>query len=400
MPGARRILVFAEAVTLAHAARPFVVASELAARGHDVHLAWAPAYKQLFPAPTFRTHSLDSVSPADFRAALAAGRRLYDLSTLRRYAAKDRQLIRAIEPDVIIGDFRLSLSASARVEGVPYIALSNAYWSPYAEQAYPVPDLPLTRVVGLAASQWLFDRIRPQVFAHHARPLNRLRAELGLPALPADLRYAYTDADHTLYADIPGLTSLRDAPHHHEVIGPIPWSPRISLPGWWDELPDDRPVVYVNLGSSGNTAVLGPVLQALATLPVTGVVATAGAAPPGPVPSNCFVADYLPGDQAAAVGTVVVCNGGSPGVQQALLAARPVLGLAGNMDQLLNMQAAASAGAGILRRAGRMTVAGVGEALRSLLAAQSFNHAAARLQERARATPGAQRVIALAETLS
>ena len=46
--------------------------------------------------------------------------------------ADDLELIRRIEPDVVVGDFRLSLAVSAPMAGVPYIALANAYWSPFA----------------------------------------------------------------------------------------------------------------------------------------------------------------------------------------------------------------------------------------------------------------------------
>ena len=55
-------------------------------------------------------------------------------------------MIREVEPDVVVGDFRLSLSVSARVAGVPYLAITNAYWSPYARQRFPLPELPVVRM--------------------------------------------------------------------------------------------------------------------------------------------------------------------------------------------------------------------------------------------------------------
>jgi len=38
-------------------------------------------------------------------------------------------------------------------------------------------------------------------------------------------------------------------------------------------LPEDRPLVYVSLGSSGQQGLLGEILRALAPLPVTDVAA-------------------------------------------------------------------------------------------------------------------------------
>ncbi len=66
------------------------------------------------------------------------------------------------------------------------------------------------------------------------------------------------------------------------------------------------------------------------------------------------MADYLPGEAAAARSAVVVCNGGSLTTQQALVAGVPVIGVAGNLDQHLNMEAVERAGAGVLLRTERL----------------------------------------------
>jgi UDP:flavonoid glycosyltransferase YjiC (YdhE family) len=50
----------------------------------------------------------------------------------------------------------------------------------------------------------------------------------------------------------------------------------------------------------------------------------------------------------------VICNGGSPTSQQALAAGVPVLGIAGNLDQYLNMDGVVRTGAGLLLRSDRL----------------------------------------------
>jgi UDP:flavonoid glycosyltransferase YjiC (YdhE family) len=80
------------------------------------------------------------------------------------------------------------------------------------------------------------------------------------------------------------------------------------------------------------------------------MVAGAGHLPEPGLPGNIYWADYLPGIEAAARASLVICNGGSPTSHQALAAGVPVLGIAGNLDQFLNMQAVVSAGAGRLLR--------------------------------------------------
>ena len=63
----------------------------------------------------------------------------------------------------------------------------------------------------------------------------------------------------------------------------------------------------------------------------------------------------------------MVYNGGSPTSQQALAAGVPVLGIAGNLDQYLNMRAVAAMGAGTLLRSDRLNEDGVRRAVLDLL---------------------------------
>lgn len=378
----RRVLFFAEAVTLAHVARPFVLASALDPIAHEVCIARDPRFQRLFSSHDFALKELYSISCERFARLLAQGRPIYHLGTLRRYVHDELRLIKEFEPDVVVGDFRLSLSVSAAVAKVPYITIANAYWSPYARQRVPVPELPVTRLTGLRVAQALFDLIRPLAFAHHSRPLSRLRREYGLPDFGGDLRRAYTQADYTLYADIPGLIPMATLPPNHCFLGPVLWSPTVPEPTWWQALPMDRPVVYVTLGSSGAAHLLPRILDALGDLPVTAVIATAGRIHLPDPPKNVYVAEYLPGDKAVARARIVICNGGSPTTQQALCAGRPVIGLPSNLDQFLNMQAVARSGAGILLRPHKMTPAALATAIRQLIDDARFARAAGELGQR------------------
>ena len=350
----KKILFVAEAVTLAHVGRPLALAQTLAPQHYDVHFACAPGYEAFFQGSRLSSWTISSISSARFLAALAAGKPVYDSATLQQYVRDDLRLLQAVRPDVVVGDFRLSLSVSARVAQVPYVGLINAYWSPYVPQRYTVPAIALARVLPIAVADRLFRLVRPLAFALHSRPLNRVRRGYRLPSLGYDLRSVYADADYVLYPDIPEMFPAVDLPQHHSYLGPVTWSPPTALPGWWDILPTDKPLIYVTLGSSGQGALLPQILQVLAGLPVRVIAATAGQADPGTPPDNAHVADYLPGEEAARRAQLVICNGGSPTSQQALAAGVPVLGIAGNLDQYLNMRAVAALGAGALLRSDRL----------------------------------------------
>ncbi|MEJ2685882.1 MAG: glycosyltransferase [Gammaproteobacteria bacterium] len=362
-----RVLFVAEAVTLAHVARPLALAAELDSGCREVHFACDPRSRHLLADVDCQYIPIDSISPERFGRALSRGSPVYDADTLRRYVKQDSEVLADSGADIVVGDFRLSLSVSATLAGVPYLALGNAYWSPYARQKYPVPELTITRVLGRTVAQPLFDVFRPLAFAYHAWPLNKVRREYGLPSLGPDLRRVYTCGDWNLYADIPDLVPTYDLPSNHRYLGAVPWSPPVSLPQWWEELPKDRPLIYVNLGSSGAVNVLGTVLSALSELPATVVAATAGRLSLDHVPANAWVTEFLPGQQVAAAASVVLCNGGSPAALQALAQGSPILGIPTNLDQYLNMAYMVDAGVGVALPAGRLSVPSICAAMNALL---------------------------------
>lgn len=367
--GSKRVLFFAEAVTLAHVARPIVLARALLPTSLEPVMACSPRYRRFYETEPWQTLPLNSIPSEQFLKALSRGRPVYDLPTLRDYVAEDLRLIDIVKPDLIVGDFRLSLSVSARLAGVPYATVTNAYWSPYiARKDYPLPVLPITRLLPLPLADTLFRLASPIAFTQHCKPLNRVRREHGLPELGDNLRRIYTDADFTLYADTPAMFPTEPLPSNHQFLGPITWSPPVPLPPWWNALPDDgRPIIYVTLGSSGSAKLTLKVIEALAELPVTVIVSMAGARPPSRTAANVFTADYLPGTDAAARSQLVVCNGGSLASYQALTAGVPVLGIASNMDQFLNMGAVQASGGGAALRADRLRRHGIREAVQRLI---------------------------------
>jgi len=376
----RGVLFVSEAVTLAHVARPLVLAQALDPASFELHFACADHSRSwLAGAEHIRHWSLKSLSPERFMAALAAGRPIYDQNTLERYVEEDLGLLRKLRPDLVVGDFRLSLAVSAPLAGIPYINLTSAHWSPYATIGrYPFPEHPLGKVVGIALAEKLFRVARPAVFRLHAMPLNRVRRQHGLSPF-ADLRHAYTWGDYTFYADVPELVPTVGLPANHRYLGPILWSPMVPLPRWWESMPTDRPLVYVTLGSSGQVSVLPALIAALAKLPICAMIATAGRVSAASLPPNVFAADYLPGIAAAGRSSVVVCNGGSATVYQALSQGTPVLGIVSNMDQHLTMAAAAKAQAGILLRAEQATEGNIATSLAGLLSDAVFARGARRV---------------------
>jgi len=357
----KRVLFFAESATLAHVCRPYVLAQILAERGWEVHFAVDSHYRFVLSGRHIAIHPMYSRSPEEFARALRSPGVIFPYELLARYADAERRLIDQVRPDLVIGDLRPSLSVSARRSSVPYAALANAYWSPFvAQRTVPIPTNKL-----LAAARWSqsasdallsgftrwFQRAAPKLLRGQLSGLNRLRREHGFLEF-SDYFTGFSDADWTLYADIPVLFRMsEELPDCHRFIGHIAWAPEVGMPAEFLSVRDDRPVVYVSLGSSGSPAQLASMLAVLERQNVRVLVATAGLVDKRGWSGNAFFAPYLPGDQAAALATVAITNGGSPSTYQALMHGVPVIGVASNLDQLLAMERVDAFGAGKLLRA-------------------------------------------------
>lgn len=378
-PPRARILFMAEAVTLAHVARAVALARHLNPDRYEIHLACDRRYHHLFESVPAIVHPIRTISSRQFQDRLRRGDPLYSTEELHQYVEDDLRVLTRLSPDAVVGDFRLSLSVSARAAAVPYLTVTNAHWSPFAHQHFVVPELAITDRFGPRIGQALFTVMRPFVFAQQAYALNQVRRDYGLPALTYSLPHQFTDADVTLYADVPELVPTFHRPPHHHYVGPVLWSPD-SIPPWWDSLPDTGRMAYVTLGTSGPSDLLPLILEALERRHIGALVSTAGRSIPGRLPPGTRVARYLPGQAAAERADLVICNGGSATVYQALTSGKPVLGIPNNLDQYLMMDYVRRIGAGDYLRAGTTSRATVTALCERLLDSQAVRDQARRLQ--------------------
>jgi len=376
----RNLLFIAESVTLAHVARMFAMASELGST-HKTRLVCGKGYAHLFEGQgdCELTTDLYCVEPSRFRAALRAGKPLYDGATLQKYVESDNRLIEKYQPDVVVGDFRVSLSVSARLNAVPYVSVINAYWSPFARPKYYLPDIPVARMLGQRIGQVLFDLVRPVAFAGHTKPLNGLRKKYGLTDLGRDLRNVYCDADAVLYPDLESIIPTYDRPATHSYVGPLSWEPDVPLPDWWATWPAGKFVVYVTMGSSGDASLLKSIVATVAEAGGVSIVSTAGVSLDLGSEKSTYAVPYLPGSQAAQVADLVICNGGSPTTQQALSCGKPVIGIADNLDQFLNMYYLEQAGVGALLRSYNVNSAKIKAAVEAIRNEPRFSKNAVRV---------------------
>lgn len=378
-----RVLFFAEPATLAHVARPVVLARALPASRYDVFFATGPDYWELPSKAGLSCIPLWSIGTRAYLDAVVHGRPVFPYSILERYVANDLKWISEIRPELIVGDFRLSLAVSARLAKVPYFSITNAYWSPAAGAQFEVPVHALSKKLGPRTANRLFQPMRPAFWAYHSLPMFRVRRRHGFARTSAELDFCrvVTESDMTLFADVPEMVRVPENAPPHRYLGPIVWSPEMTLPDSLRATGDTKPLVYITMGSSGNQSMISSIIDTCEQLGCRIVVATGGKGSSVLRNDSITVVPYLPGDQVAAMASLVVCNGGSPSAHQALAQGTPVLGIPSNLDQILNMQFVVTSGAGLSLREDCVSPIRLREHLTRLLHEGHFRMAARRIAQ-------------------
>ncbi len=214
-----------------------------------------------------------------------------------------------------------------------------------------------------------------------------------------------------LYLDVapPGLQSdeIGEITVAHQVQNATiePGTEGEALPAWVDDLPADRPVVYVSLGTVFNARardVFAAVLEALRDEPVTAILTVGHDNDPadfGPQPDHIHVERFIPQSLLLPFCDAVVNQGGTA-ILPILAHGLPLLLLPQGANQFHNAEACVAAGVGRRLLPAEVTPAAVKAAVRALLDDRRLRDAARRVQAELSAMPGPDRGVALLEQLA
>ncbi len=335
----RRILFFGEAVSLSHVVRPLVLARWAREAGYDVRFACGPRYGSLVRAEGFEPLSIPTVSPDVFYGRLRRGQFFYRGEELREYMAAERSLIERWKPDLVVGDFRLTLSVSAQLSGVSMLALSNSHWSPRSPCPITPPRHGLLGLLPDSLRTRLFEHLRPLALRYFARPLDRVRRAQGLIEL-CDLRRHYTNGRYCAYLDLPTWFPVNELPEGHFFLGPVHWEPARApdVSALVQRAP--KPLAYLSMGSSGDKSLAALVTDVLLSMGWSVVLSGIDVKGDDRMrmlaakhPKRCFPLALLGPRSALAEAKLTICHGGSGTVLQSLRSGVPVLCLPENPDQ-------------------------------------------------------------------
>ncbi len=323
-------------MSLAHVGRAMVVARRLEREGAKVVFATGSAHLELARKEGFNPREVFCVAPALAHAAIRRGSHIFDMPTLKRYVASDLALLEQEQPDLVIGDMRMSLNISAELVGVEYWSILSGYLTNYyAAPQNPPRTFPVVRFLGNRISKAIFPTLKSLTLYYYATNFRRYRKELGLDPVVNDIFDVIASPYRNLIADLPRFIPCVNLPSHFEYIGPLIWEPDLPDPDWLDRLHSDIPTVYVSMGSTGDSNDLRRILISMRDAGWQ-VMTTTGQF--GQAPSGIFSVPFARGSSLLRRSKLLICHGGSGTVYQAISEGVPVIGVGTFHDQEINLE--------------------------------------------------------------
>lgn len=349
----KKILFFGESLSLTHIVRPLMLAEESLRRGYSTVFACDEPYVAML-SPEVRSVrvGIQSVPSKVMFRRIAVGKPAFDDKTLQSYVEAELKLIRMIKPDLVVGDFRLSLLLSCRLLNVPYLNLTNIHWRPGIVERFPLPELARLSFLPHPFKSWLFEQCLPFSFRLHCRSFHRIARRFGAYFEIKTLLQLYTSGDFVFYFDAPFLWGNPLLRVNETFVGPMLW----SMPGgnMGAELPTDRPLVYVCMGSSGRADLVGRLLKVLSEFPVNVALSTANRDITYSKSNQIFCFKEASAESIIKKAAFTISHGGTAQSHLSVSLGVPVLAIPNNLDMYLSMIPLVKAGAGIVIRSDRL----------------------------------------------
>lgn len=402
------------------------VANVLRARGHDVAFYTGTRATSVlaslgvthFPMRHVSDDELyEMLFPTDDRAARMAT--LGDLqrmrTTLRRWLVDTTPgQLRDLEP--LLDEWRPDVIVCDPTMWAPFLVLHEARRIPVAIFSWTIAcmlsgrdippwgrGLPLPTTWGRRLRVDLERLLTRAVTREFRAAANALRQQYGLAPLKGTIIDFAGTMPLYMVAGVPEYDYNRhDLPPHVSYVGHCVYSrPSGALPSWVEELPADRPLVYVTEGTvtASQPRLLQAAARGLAGLPLDVLLKDAQIVDPdrdpasvglGALAPNIRRETYTPGGGGDVLqrSTLVITNGGAGSVMAALTAGVPLIVVPTAWDKPENAQRVVEAGAGLRLPAKGLTPERLRQAVLRVLGDPAFRANAQRIAEAVRRYDG------------
>ncbi len=343
----KRILVMPDGNWLAHTSRPLEIAKVLREKGYEVVFAGEGRFMRLPEEAGFPVYPVKTIDPEYVMHLARKGRvNWYYYELIDELINEELKLFEDIKPDLVLSDFRLTLSTSCELAEIPLAVTLNASWTNYYALIDKAPEhLGITKILGKKLTNLLMPWAKDIMVSHDSKAFKKYREQKGLK--PNTNIWDVWAGDLNLITDIPEYGPTRDLPANYHYIGPITWEADIEPPKWLRDIDPATPTLYITMGSTGYAKFFEVVKEIFGDRDCQCIVTTGGLTDTGEFPDNFFVTNYAPGDLLLEKSDLVICHGGNGTIYQALYEGVPVIGIPTMHDQEFNLQRVEDLGVGI-----------------------------------------------------
>jgi UDP:flavonoid glycosyltransferase YjiC (YdhE family) len=326
-----KILVLSESVSLAHIVRPLVISEILSELDYEVIFAFDHSEFSLSKKYKFSSLNLKSIGKNTFLNRISKQKNPYLTEDIENYVKDDCEIIQKTSPDLIISDFRNSLLLQPEEILKNVVVICNSYWGLAQFNDYPpIPFFPLCLFSSNKTYRInsLFGKIIDKIAA---KPFNDYSKFLGSNLKKLFSEYTFPSETKKLLLDPPELVTFKSK--NSNIGGFCNWTPLSCK-----EISDYNFDVFVNLGSSGPTHLLPSLIKVIDDSNLNSLILSSDQSiqlkiKNASLNKQHFFVDYVDGVEAAGFAKIIICNGGSPSLYQALSSKASIISIPSNFDQ-------------------------------------------------------------------
>ncbi len=326
----KRILMDSSAIGLSHLTRLLLIAREF--RDRDAQVAFAFKKKdKLLEQEGYEFFPISDVAITDFSSNIFAA---YTPSFVEQCVEEELKVIKAFQPDVIVGDLRMTAAISSRIAKVPYISVVSSYMTDYfnpVDVMIPKEKSALKHAIASITGRGI-QAVQKRALATPFRTVARKYGIKNLVSL-----YDFLQGDLTLLADLPQFCPLANLPKNFRYIGPLIWEgTNGAIPTYLERRNKSQKLIYATTANTGKEKLIQLVVEAFKDDSAYEVVLTTGAyINPNQFPSagNIHIERFIPGSQVLKHSVAAIHCGSQGTTYQTMAQGVPAVVLPFNNDQ-------------------------------------------------------------------
>ena len=354
----RPILLFSEGISYCHVVRPLVIGRWLKELGQPILVACPQKHEETFRQGGFRTIPIETADPGKIYARLAKGKTLYTTAELLAYYEQDEALLKAVQPRLVVADFRFPLLQLAKRDGIPSVGITSASCHPNFPLDGTTPN-PFIWPSFLPAEFFDFMQrtfvgalTRKLLVNDLSRPYRQASRKYGLPLLPTFFDYA-SQGDLCLLSDHPDVMPLPKLRPQDMYTGALIWERDEPLPPELKGLPADLKKIYITVGTQDSMSLdfLDDLLVGLLKHNFVVIVSKGKRQfDVGIQNERLFVFDFLNESKLLPLMDLYIYHGSAMSTYHGLYYGIPMISIPQQADQHFHSEAVVRLGAGTLFR--------------------------------------------------